>query len=174
MPTDRRLKQYRGETPDLGREELMFQYGRYLLIPSSREGGLPADLQGKWNQSNDPPWHCDYHTDVNVEMNYWLDRLKSLPDGTLVTPPGLSPEHGPVEGGISFDQQLVWDLFTNTIEAADALGTDREFPDLVASKRAKLLHRPARPQRVRGGSGVDKRPTGARRSPLAGRGARLC
>ncbi|MEI8045397.1 MAG: glycoside hydrolase family 95 protein, partial [Verrucomicrobiota bacterium] len=210
LATDVRLKQYSRERPDLGLEELMFQYGRYLLISSSREGGLPANLQGKWNNSNKPAWRCDYHTDVNVEMNYWLadvanlsecfqpfatwiqsirevrleatkkafgtggwilrgecglfggstwkwipgtsawlmqnsfdhyaftrdkeylrtfaypamkevcefwtDRLKKLPDGTLVAPNGFSPEHGPVEDGVSFDQQLVWDLFNNTIE----------------------------------------------------------
>jgi alpha-L-fucosidase 2 len=233
IPTDLRLRRYGEGAPDLGIEELMFQYGRYLLISSSREGGLPANLQGKWNNNNDPPWRCDYHTDVNVEMNYWmadvanlsecfqpyaawlnsirpvrteatrkafavrgwivrgecglfggstwewvpgcsawmlqnsydhyaftcdkeylrklaypamkevceywLDRLKTLPNGMLVTPAGLSPEHGPTEDGISFDQQLVWDLFANTIEAADALGIDREFRDLLATKIAKLL-----------------------------------
>ena len=217
----------------------MFQYGRYLLIASSRQGGLPANLQGKWNNSNTPPWACDYHTDINLQMNYWLadvtnlsecfqpyiayidsiraprtaaankvfkcrgwavqgggglfgggdwtwlagcaarllqnsfdhysftrdkeylrryaypamkevcefwfDHLKELPDGTLVSPNGFSPEHGPPKGtvagkyGVTFDQQLVWDLFTNTMEAADILGCDKEFHDLVAAKRAKLL-----------------------------------
>ena len=233
LPTDLRLKQYDGKNPDLGLEELMFQYGRYLLISSSREGGLPANLQGKWNNKNKPAWRCDYHTDVNLEMNYWLadvanlgecfqpfadwiqsiravrleatkkafntrgwilrgesglfggstwnwtpgtsawfmqnsfdhyafthdkeylrtlaypamkevcefwiDRLKALLDGTLVAPQGYSPEHGPVEDSVSFEQQLVWDLFNNTIEAADALGTDKEFRDLLVAKRAKLV-----------------------------------
>ena len=70
---------------------------------------------------------------------FWLDRLKALPDGTLVAPNGYSPEHGPREDGVSHDQQLIWDLFNNTIEAADALGVDREFRDTLAAKRDKLL-----------------------------------
>jgi alpha-L-fucosidase 2 len=70
---------------------------------------------------------------------FWLDRLKTLPDGTLVAPNGYSPEHGPREDGVSHDQQLIWDLFTNTIEAADALGVDKEFRDVLSVKRAKLL-----------------------------------
>lgn len=53
-------------------EPLYFQYGRYLLISSSREGSLPANLQGVWNESNCPPWCCDYHINVNLQMNYWL------------------------------------------------------------------------------------------------------
>lgn len=52
-------------------EPLYFQYGRYLLISSSREGSLPANLQGVWNESNMPPWCCDYHINVNLQMNYW-------------------------------------------------------------------------------------------------------
>ena len=52
-------------------EALFFQYGRYLLISSSRPGGLPANLQGLWNDSNHPPWQCDYHANINLQMNYW-------------------------------------------------------------------------------------------------------
>ena len=70
---------------------------------------------------------------------YWIDSLQAQPDGTLITPTGLSPEHGPKEPGISFDQQMVWDLFTSTIEAADALGVDAEFRAQLADKRAHLL-----------------------------------
>lgn len=55
--------------PDLAR--LLFQYGRYLLICSSWPGSLPANLQGIWNNSNHPAWHCDYHTNINIQMNYW-------------------------------------------------------------------------------------------------------
>jgi alpha-L-fucosidase 2 len=51
--------------------ENFFQFGRYLLISSSREGSLPANLQGVWNESDDPPWNCDYHTNINLQMNYW-------------------------------------------------------------------------------------------------------
>jgi len=234
LPTDARLiKAQQPSTPDPELEALLFQYGRYLLISSSRPGGLPANLQGKWNNQNNPPWRCDYHTDINVEMNYWpadvanlsecfepyarwidsiravrteatrkafgkrgwlmrgesglfggstwdwvpgtsawllqnsfdhyrftgdreylrrfaypamkevceywLDSLQAQLDGTLITPTGLSPEHGPKEPGTSFDQQQVWDLFTSTIEAADALGVDSEFRAQLADKCAHLL-----------------------------------
>jgi alpha-L-fucosidase 2 len=233
-PTDARLVGVStNRAADPGLEALLFQYGRYLLISSSRPGGLPANLQGKWNDSLQPPWRSDYHTDVNIQMNYWpadvanlsecfqpyaawlnsirevrkeatrqafgtrgwtmraengifggstwqwvesgsawcaqnlwdhyaftgdtqylrtlaypimkeicefwLDRLKPLADGTLVAPDGYSPEHGPREDGVSHDQQLIWDLFNNTVEAADALGVDREFRDTLAAKRDKLL-----------------------------------
>jgi alpha-L-fucosidase 2 len=234
LPTDLRLVNLnKTRNPDPGLEALLFQYGRYLLIASSRPGGLPANLQGKWNESIRPPWRSDYHTDINVQMNYWptdvanlgecflpyaawlnsirevrkaatreafhsrgwtmraengvfggstwewvasgsawcmqniwehyaftgdreylrtlaypmmkevcefwLDRLKALPDGTLVAPDGYSPEHGPREDGVSHDQQLIWDLFNNTVEAANALGIDREFRDTLADKRDHLL-----------------------------------
>jgi alpha-L-fucosidase 2 len=233
LPTDARLASHnQTHTPDPGLEALLFQYGRYLMIASSRAGGLPANLQGKWNQSNRPAWRSDYHTDINVQMNYWpadpanlgecflpyaswlnsirpvrvaatkeafhtrgwtmraengifggstwewvqsgsawcmqniwehyafsgdrkylrrlaypmmkevcefwVDRLKALPDGTLVAPDGYSPEHGPREDGVAHDQQLVWDLFNNTVEAASALGCDRAFRDLIAAKRDQL------------------------------------
>ena len=52
-------------------EELYFQFGRYMLISSSRAGTLPANLQGVWNETNTPPWNCDYHTNINLQMNYW-------------------------------------------------------------------------------------------------------
>lgn len=52
-------------------EELYFQFGRYMLIGSSRAGSLPANLQGVWNETNTPPWNCDYHINVNLQMNYW-------------------------------------------------------------------------------------------------------
>ena len=54
-----------------GLQETYFQYGRYLLISSSREGSLPANLQGIWANKIQTPWNCDYHTDINVQMNYW-------------------------------------------------------------------------------------------------------
>ena len=78
LPTDQRKVVYaeKGGDPDI--EELMFQYGRYLLISCSRPGGLPANLQGLWNDSNKPPWHSDYHTNINVQMNYWLAEPANL------------------------------------------------------------------------------------------------
>jgi len=67
------LQRYRDGDPKAASqlEPLYFQYGRYLLISSSREGSLPANLQGVWNESNTPPWCCDYHINVNLQMNYW-------------------------------------------------------------------------------------------------------
>lgn len=234
LPTDARLaalKKNKERDPQL--ETLLFQYGRYLTIASSRQGGLPANLQGKWNNSNNPPWRCDYHTDINLQMNYWPTDVANLsecfepyamwihsiravrteatqktfqkpgwlmhgesglfggstwawipgtsawllqnsydhyrftgdkeylrtraypamkevcaywvaslvaqPDGTLVTPLGISPEQGPKEIGISFDQQQVWDLFTNTIEASEALGVDAELRQQLVAMKARLL-----------------------------------
>jgi len=265
LPTDTRLERYTAEGQDPELESLFFQFGRYLLISSSRNS-LPANLQGLWNNSPTPPWNSDYHTNINIEMNYWpaepaglpelalpffdfvrsvtpvyrqrvaeiaaqalahphsappeatpvgqsdkppeetfltaagqpvrgwtvrtesnpfgamgylwnkpgnawyaqhfwehyaftqdkaflrdiaypmmkevcefwQDNLKALPDGRLVAPQGWSPEHGPVEDGVAYDQELVWDLFNNTVEAADALGTDRAFRDRIASLRDKL------------------------------------
>ena len=64
--------------PDTALESLLFQYGRYLLIASSREGGLPANLQGKWCQENNPIWRCDYHTNINIQMNYWPADVANL------------------------------------------------------------------------------------------------
>jgi alpha-L-fucosidase 2 len=233
LPTNKRLEARRKGVADPDLIELLFQYGRYLLIASSRPGDLPANLQGVWNNSNTPEWHCDYHNNINVQMNYWLaepanlgechlplfdlctaaaplwrkatlirfgevrgftsqtvnnvfggcgwmwnmvgtawlaqhfwehyaftqdkeflrqtaypfmkqvcefweDRLKKLPDGKLVVPGGWSPEHGPVEDGVSYDQQIVWDLFRNTSEATEALGVDAEFRARLAEMHRNL------------------------------------
>ena len=62
---------------------LLFHYGRYLLIASSRDGSLPANLQGIWNAKNDPPWCCDYHFNVNVQMNYWPAYVANLAETAL-------------------------------------------------------------------------------------------
>ena len=236
LPTDERLASYRKGGSDPALESLFFQFGRYLLIGSSRPGSLPANLQGIWNRSNSPPWHSDYHTNINVQMNYWPaepanlaechepllamieelrepsrkatradtrfagtrgwtvrtshnifgghgwkwnkpgsawycqhlwehyafgrdkeylrnraypmlkeicqfweDSLKELPDGTLVVPKGWSPEHGPEEDGVSYDQQIVWDLLTNYIQASEVLGIDEDYRRKVAGMREKLL-----------------------------------
>ncbi|MDO3627516.1 glycoside hydrolase N-terminal domain-containing protein [Mucilaginibacter sp. BT774] len=234
LPTDIRLKKYAsgGDDPDL--EETMFQYGRYLLISCSRPGGLPANLQGLWNDSNSPPWAGDYHNNINIQMNYWAaettnlsechiplidfivaaeepcrvatrkafgkdirgwtartsqnifggngwewnipssawyakhvfdhwdftrdhdylrktaypmikeicqfweDRLKQMPDGSLMVPNGWSPEHGPREDGVMMDQQLVWDLFQNYLEAAKALNIDTGYQMKIAGEQARL------------------------------------
>ena len=72
-PTDSLLTQYRDgkSATDRALEALFFQYGRYLLISSSRSGSLPANLQGVWNRSDTPPWNADYHVNINLQMNYW-------------------------------------------------------------------------------------------------------
>ncbi|XVJ59009.1 MAG: glycoside hydrolase family 95 protein [Tepidisphaera sp.] len=234
MTTEDRLKAYLAGAADPSLESLFCQFGRYLLISCSRPGSLPANLQGVWNDSNSPPWAGDYHSNINVQMNYWPaepanladchrpfidyvtsirevsarntrqkygkvrgwtvqtmnnacgvsfwkwnppgsawyaqhlwehfafgrdtdylrriaypvmkevcefweDHLKRRPDGTLVTPDGWSPEHGPQEEGVTYDQMIVHDLFTNTIEAADILSEDRAFRDRIADLRDKLL-----------------------------------
>lgn len=79
LPTDVQLKNYtaRNEAnPDL--EELYFQYGRYLLIACSRTAGVPANLQGLWNESLTPPWSCNYTVNINLEENYWAAETTNL------------------------------------------------------------------------------------------------
>ena len=71
LPTDERLQAMREGKPDSGLPLLYFDYGRYLLVASSATGELPANLQGKWNEAIQPPWDCDYHHDINLQMNYW-------------------------------------------------------------------------------------------------------
>ena len=234
LPIDERLKRYASGDVDPDLEEIMFQYGRYLLISCSRPGGLPANLQGLWNDSNNPPWASDYHNNINIQMNYWAaettnlsecqiplvdfiiaalepcriatrkafgekvrgwtartsqsifggngwewnipasawyahhlyehwaftrdndylrniaypaikevcefweDNLKKMPDGTLLVPNGWSPEHGPREDGIMFDQQLVWDLFQNYLEIAKALDIDSGYQKKVQNMQNHL------------------------------------
>ena len=219
---------------------LQFQFGRYLLISCSRPGGLPANLQGLWNDINTPAWNSDYHTNLNIQMNYWPaeisnlsechlplfdliesqipdwrkataaeplfhvagkpargwtvrtshnirgnmgwkwdntsnawyalhfwehyaftrnrdflvkraypllkevtefweDHLKRLPDGSLVVPDGWSPEHGPAKNdGTAYCQEIVYDLFTNYIEAAQVLGIDSTYRERVIGLRTAL------------------------------------
>ena len=78
LPTDEQLRRYaEGEAnPEL--EALYFQYGRYLLIASSRTSGVPANLQGLWNESVDPPWSSNYTANINVEENYWPAEVTGL------------------------------------------------------------------------------------------------
>ena len=78
MPTDERLERVKSGETDLGLEALYFQFGRYLLIASSRPGGLPANLQGLWNDSMFPPWDSDYHLNINLQMNYWPAEVTNL------------------------------------------------------------------------------------------------
>jgi alpha-L-fucosidase 2 len=240
LPTDQR-KRAAAKVFDPELERLLFQYGRYLLVSCSRPGGLPANLQGLWNDSNNPPWHSDYHANINVQMNYWPaepsnlgechlsflelvhsqlpawrkaaaaapelrtpsgapttrgfavrtshnimgglgwkwdktanawycqhfwehyafgqdkqylsetaypvlketcefweDHLKALPDDRLVVPNAWSPEHGPDEDGVSYSQEIIWDLFNNYVQACDTLALDEPYRDKIAALRDKL------------------------------------
>jgi alpha-L-fucosidase 2 len=81
VPTDRRILRAKQEA-DPGLAALFFQYGRYLLIASSRPGGQPANLQGLWNDSNTPPWDSKWTVNINTEMNYWLAEPANLAELT--------------------------------------------------------------------------------------------
>lgn len=78
LSTEKRLVHFGKTKSDPDFEELVFQYGRYLLIASSRADSMPANLQGLWNNSNKPPWRSDYHSDINADMNYWLAEVTNL------------------------------------------------------------------------------------------------
>jgi alpha-L-fucosidase 2 len=83
-PTPERLKTAAGGPGDPGLAALHFNFGRYLLISSSRPGGLPPNLQGIWAAEVHTPWNGDWHLDVNVQMNYWPAEVCNLSD---LTPP---------------------------------------------------------------------------------------
>lgn len=78
LPTDERLEAYKRGEQDPQLEALYFQYGRYLLMASSRPGTQPANLQGIWNDRVQPPWNSDYTTNINTQMNYWPAELANL------------------------------------------------------------------------------------------------
>jgi len=80
MPTDKRLAEVRAGGEDESLYALFFNFGRYLLIASSIGAELPANLQGKWNEELAPPWECDIHQDINVQMNYWPAESCALPE----------------------------------------------------------------------------------------------
>ncbi len=224
-------------------ELLGFQYGRYLLIASSREGSLPANLQGIWAQGLSTRWNSDYHTNINVQMNYWAAETTNLTethqqfidyinaqvprgeqtaqhyhyaadgspargwtayhennvwgntgpatstafyfpvgaawmahhiweqyefsldeeklaenfdtllgaaifwvdnlvederDGTLVSSPSRSPEHGPYSLGCTQDQMIVWQIFSDTLNAAEVLGIETAEIKEIRAALAKL------------------------------------
>ena len=75
-----RLQRLQNGTEDPSLVSLYFNYGRYLMISSSRPGGLPANLQGLWAEEYQTPWNGDYHIDINVQMNYWLTDPTNLSD----------------------------------------------------------------------------------------------
>ena len=78
LPTDERLERIKSGKQDEGMAVLLFNYGRYLLVSSSLSCDLPANLQGKWNNMLFPPWHCDYHLDINLQINYWMSEATNM------------------------------------------------------------------------------------------------
>jgi alpha-L-fucosidase 2 len=78
IPTDERLERCKDGSTDLGLQSLLFQYGRYLLISSSRPNTNPANLQGIWNEHLEAPWNADYHLNINLQMNYWPAEVTNL------------------------------------------------------------------------------------------------
>jgi alpha-L-fucosidase 2 len=80
IPTDKRVQHIKDGGEDITLLPIYFQYGRYMLISSSRPGTLAANLQGIWNESVDPPWGSKYTVNINTEMNYWLAERANLSD----------------------------------------------------------------------------------------------
>jgi alpha-L-fucosidase 2 len=78
VPTDKRVQHIKDGGEDVGLLPIYFQFGRYMLISSSRPGTLAANLQGIWNESVDPPWGSKYTVNINTEMNYWLAERANL------------------------------------------------------------------------------------------------
>ena len=84
IPTDKRLELVKKGSEDNGLISLYYQYGRYLLMGSSRAPGvMPANLQGLWNEKINAPWNADYHTNINLQMNYWPAEICNLPETAL-------------------------------------------------------------------------------------------
>lgn len=84
LPTDKRLELVKEGTDDPGLIAIYFQYGRYLLMGSSRNPGvLPANLQGIWCKDFTAPWNSDYHTNINLQMNYWPAEVTNLSETAL-------------------------------------------------------------------------------------------
>ncbi len=117
LTTPQLLANYRKGNASIDRtlEATYFQFGRYLIISSSRKGSLPANLQGVWNRTNTPPWNDDYHVNINLQMNYWLAETTNLQE-TL--PPFFDFVDSLVAPGQVAAKQILgakgWTLFLNT------------------------------------------------------------
>lgn len=79
-PTDQRIEDVRQGSKDVDLEQLLFQYGRYLLVSSSRPGTEPANLLGIWNPLLIPAWSCSYTSNINFQMTYWMANTANLPE----------------------------------------------------------------------------------------------
>lgn len=121
-PTDALLAEYKKGKNSRLLETLYFQYGRYLMIASSRVNTLPANLQGIWNGKNNPPWQSDYHFNINLQMNYWISCVANLAETELplieyieaLVPAGrvTAKEYFGIEKGFNFNTQN--NIFGNT------------------------------------------------------------
>lgn len=125
--TPERLRRFHGGAADPSLATLYFNFGRYLLISSSRPGGFPANLQGIWAEGIQTPWNCDWHSNVNVQMNYWpaevcnlselsrplFDLIASLPEPGAKT----AQAYYNARGWVSFLLQNPWG-FTSPGESA--------------------------------------------------------
>lgn len=116
-PTDKRLLSFQQDVdPDL--VALLYQYGRYLLIASSREGTQPANLQGIWNDQLAPPWDSKYTININIEMNYWPAEISNLSELTgpltqmieelVVTGRKVAKAHYDMEGWVVHHNTDIW------------------------------------------------------------------
>jgi alpha-L-fucosidase 2 len=122
LPTDERLAAYTRGGSDPALEALYFQYGRYLLLSSSRTPGVPANLQGLWNAELQAPWSSNYTTNINVEMNYWpaeecnlsemTGSLFGLISALAVTGERAAKEYYGAKGWVAHHNSDIWGLAT--------------------------------------------------------------
>lgn len=116
-PTDKRLNSFK-EDEDPNMVSLLYNYGRYLLISSSRSGTQPANLQGIWNDRLSPPWDSKYTININTEMNYWLaemtnlseltDPLTKMVEDLSVTGQNIAKEHYNLDGWVTHHNTDIW------------------------------------------------------------------
>jgi len=83
IPTDQRIQRFRDGGTDLALVKTYFDFGRYLLYAGTVCGQMPLHLQGKWNNLPNPPWDCDYHHNINIQMNYWASEMLGMGDAHL-------------------------------------------------------------------------------------------
>ncbi len=122
LPTDKRLEAVKAGVSDPELVVLYFQYGRYLMMGSSRPGCLPANLQGIWNEHMNSPWNSDFHTNINLQMNYWVPEICNLAEchiplfdymETLVGPGGRTAKsHYGANGWVVHHLSDVWGFTT--------------------------------------------------------------
>ena len=122
LPTDERLEAVKTGASDPELVALYFQYGRYLMMGSSRPGCLPANLQGIWNEHMNAPWNSDFHTNINLQMNYWVPEICNLAEchiplfdymETLVGPGGRTAKsHYGANGWVVHHLSDVWGFTT--------------------------------------------------------------